>query len=127
MDNKRLILHIEDEIEIVGLVTEILRHPQVAFISALDGPTGLVMAAEHRPDLILLDIMLPEMDGYEVFERLNTSPDTAPIPVIMLTAKSRPHEKIRANFIQGLGGYIGKPFDVLDLRRQVEASLGIKY
>lgn len=127
MKDKRLILHIEDEVEIYDLVVEILNHPQLTFMIAEDGPTGLKMAADHNPDLILLDIMLPEMDGYEVYERLHSSPKTSHIPVVMLTAKSRPHEKIRAKTIEGLEGYIGKPFSVKDLREQVEKNLGVSY
>ena len=110
MGDKRLILHIEDELEISKLVADILSHPQLDFISAPDGPTGLDMAAEHHPDLILLDIMLPEMDGYKVYQGLRESPETAEIPIIMVTVKNRPHEKIRAKSIQGLEGYVGKPF-----------------
>jgi two-component system alkaline phosphatase synthesis response regulator PhoP len=127
MDDKRLILHIDDEYEILELVAEILRHPQLTFMGALDGPEGLKLASEHRPDLILLDIMLPDMDGREVYARLRSSPVTADIPVVMLTAKSRPYEVIRARTIEGLGGYIGKPFDVSELRKEIAAQLGITY
>jgi CheY-like chemotaxis protein len=127
MDEKRLILHIDDEVEILELVAEILRHPQLTFMGALDGPEGLELAAKHQPDLIILDIMLPDMDGHEVYHLLRSSPETAAIPVVMLTAKSRPYEKIRAGTIKGLGGYIGKPFDVLELRQKVESALGIEY
>jgi len=127
MDDKRVILHIEDEEEIVELVVEILSHPQVEIISAPDGVTGLKLAAERLPDLILLDIMLPEMDGFQVYEGLQASEDTANIPVVILTAKSRPHERIRARTIEGLEGYVGKPFGVIDLRQHVERSLGVRY
>ncbi len=127
MVEMRVVLHVDDEVEILELVAEILKHPQLSFLGALDGPTGLELAAKHQPDLILLDIMLPDMSGYEVYDRLRSSPEMAGIPVIMLTAKSRPHEKIRASTIEGLGGYIGKPFDVLELRKQIEDKLGITY
>ena len=127
MDDKRLILHIDDEYEILELVAEILRHSQLTFMGALDGPEGLKLASEHRPDLILLDIMLPDMDGREVYAQLRSSPVTADIPVVMLTAKSRPYEVIRARTIEGLGGYIGKPFDVSELRKEIAAQLGITY
>jgi CheY-like chemotaxis protein len=127
MGDKRLILHIEDEFEIFKLVADILSHPQLDFMSAPDGPTGLEMAAAHHPDLILLDIMLPEMDGYQVYHQLRSSPQTAGIPVIMVTVKNRPHEKIRARSIQGLEGYVGKPFSVTDLRDQVTRQLGVVY
>lgn len=127
MAEMRVVLHIDDEVEILELVAEILKHPRLSFLGALDGPTGLELAAEHRPDLIILDIMLPDMSGHEVYDRLRASPQTAGIPVIMLTAKGRPYEKIRASTIEGLGGYIGKPFDVLELRKQIEDKLGISY
>ena len=127
MDEKRLILHIDDEVEILELVSEILKHPQLSFLAAMDGPEGLRLAAEHHPDLILLDIMLPDMDGREVYRQLRATPATASIPVIMLTAKSRPYEIIRARAIEGLGGYIGKPFDVQKLRAEIQVKLGISY
>ncbi len=127
MDKKQLILHIDDEVEILELVSEILKHPQIEFLPALDGPKGLELAAERQPDLILLDIMLPNMDGREVFRQLQASPETARIPVIMLTAKSRPYEVIRARAIEGLAGYIGKPFTVLELRTEIQDKLGISY
>jgi CheY-like chemotaxis protein len=127
MEKKQLILHIDDEVEILELVSEILRHPQIEFIPALDGPEGLKLATERQPDLILLDIMLPGMDGREVFHRLQASPQTAHVPVIMLTAKSRPYEVIRARAIEGLAGYIGKPFTVLELRSEIQDKLGIVY
>ena len=111
----------------MDLVSEILYHPQLTFMSASDGATGLELAIEHRPDLILLDIMLPGIDGYEVYEQLRALPDTADIPVVMVTAKSRLHEIIRARAIEGLGGYVGKPFDVMELRQEIEANLGITY
>ena len=127
MDKKRLILHIDDEVEILELVSEILKHPQLSFLAALDGPEGLELAAKYQPNLILLDIMLPDMDGREVYDRLRSSAETADIPVIMLTARSRPYEVIRARAIEGLGGYIGKPFDVLELRTAIQNTLGIAY
>ena len=127
MGEKYLILHIEDEREVVELATDMLRHPQLELVRADDGPSGLALAAERKPDLILLDIMMPDMDGYQVFQELRSKPETADIPVVMLTAKSRPHEKIRAGAIEGLRGYVGKPFSVLELRRVVEQILGISF
>ena len=127
MGDQRLILHIEDEVEISKLVADILSHPQLEFVFAADGPSGLEIAAERHPDLILLDIMLPEMDGYQVYQQLRATSETAGIPVIMVTVKNRPHEKIRAQSIQGLEGYVGKPFSVSDLREQVTRHLGIDY
>jgi CheY-like chemotaxis protein len=127
MDTKQLILHIDDEVDILELVSEILRHPEIEFLSALDGPGGIELARERQPALILLDIMLPDMDGREVFRLLQASPETAHIPVIMLTAKSRPYEVIRAQAIDGLAGYIGKPFTVLELRTTIQDRLGISY
>ena len=127
MDKKCLILHIEDEVEVVQLTTDILAHPQVAVIGAYDSPSALATAVERQPDMILLDIMMPDMDGYEVFEQLRATPETADIPVVMVTAKSRPHEVIRAQSIEGLNGYVCKPFSVRELRQVVENILHITY
>ena len=127
MDDQLLILHIEDESEIFDLIVEVLQHSRLDFINAPDGIVGLSMAEEHRPDLILLDIMILEIDGYQVFDRLRARPETSGIPVIMLTVKNRPHERIRADKIEGLEAYVGKPFNVIELRKKVEENLGIKY
>jgi two-component system KDP operon response regulator KdpE len=87
--------------------------------TAGDGPTGLQLAAEWEPDLVILDIMMPGMDGWEVCRRLRETSDT---PVIMLTAKGLQEHVIRGLTL-GADDYVKKPFDLRELELRVEAVL----
>jgi CheY-like chemotaxis protein len=119
----RKVLVVEDEQDIQTLVQmslEFTGGDQV--VMASDGPTGLRMAAQERPDVILLDAMMPGMDGFEVCKRLKENPDTAVIPVIFLTAKAQASE-IEEGLRLGAVGYLTKPFDPMTLRDDVEALI----
>ena len=107
-----LVLYVEDNPANLALVEQILaRHDGVRLISADDGPQGLALAQAQRPVLILLDIHLPLMDGYEVLARLRADERTRDIPVVALTAQAMPHDARRA--IQaGFDEYVSKPIDV---------------
>ncbi|GAB4040758.1 MAG: hypothetical protein Fur0014_11510 [Rubrivivax sp.] len=107
-----LVLYVEDNPANLSLVEQILaRHGGVRLISADDGPQGLALAREHRPALILMDIHLPVMDGYEVLARLRADEATRAIPVVALTAQAMPSDARRA--IQaGFDEYVSKPIDV---------------
>jgi PAS domain S-box-containing protein len=107
-----LVLYVEDNPANLALVEQILaRHGGVRLISADDGPRGLALAREHRPALILMDIHLPVMDGYEVLARLRADESTRGIPVVALTAQAMPQDARRA--IQaGFDEYVSKPIDV---------------
>ena len=114
------ILIIEDEENMVEGLRFNLEARDYVVIAALDGETGLKKAAEEQPDLIILDLMLPGMNGYEVCKKLKESnPD---IPIVMLTAKSQ-----EADIITGLDlgadDYITKPFSVLELLARINALL----
>jgi two-component system, cell cycle response regulator DivK len=91
-------------------------------IEAEDGATGVAMAAEHRPDLILMDIQLPVMDGYEACRRIKAHPDLRHIPIIAVTsyALSGDEEKTRAS---GCDGYVAKPFSPRQLLAKMNEFL----
>lgn len=91
---------------------------------ATDGPTALTAVAESPPDLILLDVMLPDMDGFEVLRRLKADPATAEIPVILLTALSDTENKARG-FASGAVDYVPKPFDLVEVRARVRTHLSL--
>ena len=92
---------------------------------AMDGQTALETAAEDRPDLILLDIIMPDMDGYEVYERLSAAPETADIPVIFLTAKTEESDEARG-LAMGAMDYITKPFSLELVKARVKNHLNLK-
>lgn len=92
-------------------------------ITASSGREALSKAELERPDAILLDVMMPEMDGPSVFARLRGNDATRAIPVVLLTAKVQPTE--RARFAElGVDGVLAKPFDPMTLHREVAAALG---
>ena len=89
MKTKRRILLVDDDRSIVLLLRLVLERQGYGILTAFDGPEGLHTAWEEKPDLVILDIQMPSMDGYEVCLRLHDKPETAKIPVIMLTTKGR--------------------------------------
>jgi len=117
------ILAVDDDIDILELVEASLTADGFDVITASDGRGALESAKDHAPDLILLDLMMPEMDGFEVIERLKSDAATRTIPVIMLTAKAQTHEKIQG-LRSGADDYITKPFQLYELTARVEAVPG---
>ena len=91
-------------------------------LEAGDGEQALAAVKEHSPDLVLLDVMMPKLDGIEVVRRIKADPDTAAIPVLLLSAKAQSKD-IAAGLEAGADGYITKPFDPLDLLERVAALL----
>jgi len=122
MTKRVLVIDDEDDIrEVAQLSLEAVAGWEV--FGASSGSEGLRAAAAHEPDAILLDVMMPEMDGPSTFRALQAQESTASIPVILLTAKVQASDRSR---FQGLGvaGVLTKPFDPMDLSRQVSEVLG---
>lgn len=112
------ILIVDDEVANLRLVIEILRDYGFDLMTALTGKEGLISAREGRPDIILLDILMPGLDGYAVRERLQADPATRDIPVIFLTALTETESKLRA-FQLGAVDYIVKPIDPREVLARV--------
>jgi len=109
------VLYIEDNLSNLQLVERVLsRRPGVRLISAMRPQLGLELAAEHDPDLILLDLHLPDMPGQEVLRRLQAEPRTAQVPVVILSADARP-SLIKELLGQGVKAFMTKPLDVKEL------------
>lgn len=115
------ILFVDDDTDILALVEMNLKADGFEVICAVDGPEALEKAKE-KPDLILLDIGLPGMDGYEVLENLKKNSKTADIPVVMLTAYAQTDEKIKG-LRAGVEDYITKPFEPEELSLRVQKVL----
>ena len=94
-------------------------------LEAVDGPAGLAMALEHRPDLILMDVQLPGMDGYEVTRRLKAQGGTKGIPIIAVTSFAMKGEEDRAREA-GCDAYLSKPIDIHKLVETVKGFLNAK-
>ena len=116
------ILYIEDNFENRVLVRRVLEASGYRVLEAEDGPTGMAVAEEYRPDLILMDINLPDVDGYEITTRLKQTPTLAHIPVIALTANVMRGDREKS-LAAGCDGYIQKPIDVDALPDQIAAFL----
>ena len=116
------ILVVDDEPDILNLLDYNLKKAGFKVLSAKDGPEAIDTARLKKPDLILLDIMLPDMEGTEVLKRLKTYDATRHIPVIMLTAKGEEVDKI-VGFELGAEDYITKPFSPRELILRVRAVL----
>jgi CheY-like chemotaxis protein/anti-sigma regulatory factor (Ser/Thr protein kinase) len=118
------VLYIEDNMSNLQLVERVLsRRPGVRLISAMRPQLGLDLAAEHDPDLILLDLHLPDMPGQEVLRRLRAEPRTAEVPVVILSADARP-TLVDQLLAQGARAFLTKPLDVKELLELLDAVAG---
>jgi two-component system phosphate regulon response regulator PhoB len=116
------ILIIEDEKDIVDLIEYHLKQSGFSVISTLDGPSGLELARKKRPGLVILDLMLPGMDGKDVCRALKSNPLTQAIPILMLTAKAEEVDRV-IGFELGADDYVTKPFSPRELVLRVKAIL----
>lgn len=116
------ILIIDDDLDTLRLVGLMLQKQGYQILAASNGLQGLSQASEHLPDLILLDVMMPGMDGYEVARRLRANPATAAIPILMFTAKSQLEDKVEG-FEAGADDYLTKPTHPAELQAHVKALL----
>lgn len=114
------ILVIDDDPTLLELLPAHLEAAGYRSLAAIDGPSGLQMAFDEKPDLIILDVMMPGMDGWEVCEHLRKESD---LPIIMLTAKGEELDKLRG-FRLGVDDYVTKPFSFAELVARVGAVLG---
>jgi len=117
------ILVVDDEPTIVRLMEFILARQGHEMLVAVNGQEALEHIRAHAPDLVLLDIMMPRIDGYEVARALRTDPATADLPIIMLSAKAQ-EEDIRKGMEVGVDEYITKPFSPEHLVHVVADHLG---
>src|SRR5579859_5725706 len=116
------ILVIDDEINIIEFIKLGLGYEGFQVDSAMDGPQGLAAAQRIDPDIVILDLMLPGMDGLEVCRRLRTNPTTQDVPVLMLTAKDEVSDRI-VGLQTGADDYLTKPFDFYELLERIKAIL----
>jgi CheY-like chemotaxis protein len=124
MSHRILIIDDEDDIrEVAALSLETVAGWDV--VTANCGAQGLLRAVEHLPDAVLLDVMMPGMDGPTTFRELRKNPVTAHIPVILLTAKVQSNDQRRFADL-GVNAILFKPFDPLTLAQQISDALGWK-
>ena len=116
------ILVIDDDIAINELIKVNLELNGYNVLQAYDGTTGFAIAKQELPDLIILDVMMPEVDGYTVAQRIRQNPTTEETPILMLTALSQLNDKVKG-FNIGVDDYLVKPFEMEELQVRVKALL----
>ena len=122
MEAKKKVLVIDDENDILLIIKSALHEEGYDVTTANNGYDGLALAEDASPDLIILDIMMPEMDGFEVLQQLKENEKTAQIPVVILTGLSS-KDKIREALNKGIDYYIVKPFEYQDLVSKVKIAI----
>ena len=123
MDAKKTIMVVDDNPDIITIVRTILEGKGYNVMSAYSGAELLSALEKDKPDLVVLDIMMPQMDGLEVLTRMKAAPDTASIPVILLTAKVQ-YEDVLGGYKLGADYYITKPFTSTQLVNGINLLLG---
>ena len=121
--SNRTIMVVDDEIEMVKVVRGMLKEKGFNVTCAYDGLQVFYVLKQQKPDLILLDIMMPQMDGLEVLARLKGNPATASIPVILLTEKAD-DEDVQIGYKMGADIYITKPFTSTEVLEAINLVLG---
>jgi CheY-like chemotaxis protein len=119
----KTILLADDEAYLRKLVCTTLADPAYRIVEAADGPAALALARQERPDVVVLDWMMPGLSGIEVAKALRQDPATANIPIIMLTAKGQATDQAQGRAL-GTSAYLIKPFSPLELLEAVQAVLG---
>lgn len=118
-----MVLYIEDALSSLALIERLLERSGVTLLTAADGATGLAQARHTPPDLVLLDLHLPDMPGEEVLSRLRAVPETRATPVVVISADASPR-RIRALLGAGVLDYLTKPIDVKRLLALFDQALG---
>lgn len=126
MATKPTIVCIEDEEEMIDLISLILARHGYEVIGALGGQLGIEMVSELKPDLVLLDLMMPKVDGWEVLQRMRADKELRSIPVVIVTAKANELDRVFGLEVARVEGYLTKPFGPRDLVRCVQDALKAK-
>jgi len=128
MDDKKdpVIVYIEDDPEMIDLVSLILNRRGIQVKGAHGGRQGLEMVPDIKPDIILLDLMMPDMDGWDVYHQFKANDATRSIPVIIITAKAQPIDKVLGLKIAKVDDYISKPFRPQELLESIDRILTAK-
>jgi len=125
-EERRKVVCIEDEPEMIDLIRLILSRKGFELIGAVGGREGLETVRRVKPDLVLLDLMMPDMDGWEVYQQMKADEELKEIPVIVVTAKAQSIDKVLGLHIAKVDDYITKPFGPQELLESVYRILGME-
>ena len=123
MTTKKTILVVDDEDDILSFLELVLQEKGYEVVTASGGQEAITRAQMAKPDLVLLDIMMPQMDGWEVLKLLRVDDDTASVPVAMLSARTDAQDRVQG-LQEGAVDYIFKPFSLQDLLNKIESIFG---
>lgn len=122
-EKTKRVVCVEDEPEMIDLFKLILSRRGFEVVGANGGRAGLEAVRQQKPDIVLLDLMMPDMDGWEVYQHLKADPATKDIPVIVVTAKAQSIDKVLGLHIAKVDDYISKPFSPQELLDSIENVL----
>lgn len=120
MIQNHFILYIDDERPALELISQALKLVGYEITGVVSGKEGLALMRERKPDLVLLDLMMPQISGWEVYQAMKTDMDLADVPVIVITARVPNQDRILVKGLPPVDDYITKPFDVKRLIRAVQ-------
>jgi DNA-binding response OmpR family regulator len=123
MNVRKKILVVDDSATIVMMVRMVLGRDRYQVITAGDGVEGVAKARAERPDLVLMDVVMPRMSGFEACRELRAHADTSEIPIILVTTRGEP-ESVEKGFESGCSDYVTKPINGLELLSKVQSCLG---
>ncbi|MCZ2126411.1 MAG: response regulator [Anaerolineales bacterium] len=123
--SSKIILCVEDDPEMIDLIRLILWRKGYNVQGAAGGVLGMQLIKEIQPDLVLLDLMMPDMDGWEVYQQMKADDALRDIPVIIITAKAQNIDKVLGLHIAKVTDYIAKPFSPQDLVNSVNKALNL--
>jgi len=124
--DKKVVVCIEDEPEMIDLVKLILGRKGFDLIGAVGGREGLETVRKLKPDLVLLDLMMPDMDGWEVYQQMKADEALKDIPVVVVTAKAQSIDKVLGLHIAKVDDYVTKPFGPQELLQSVNKVLELE-
>lgn len=125
-EEKKVVVCIEDEPEMIDLIKLILRHAEFDLVGAVGGLEGLETVRDLKPDLVLLDLMMPDMDGWEVYRQMKADDALKHVPVIVVTAKAQSIDRVLGLHLAKVDDYITKPFSPQELLESVSEILGLE-
>jgi DNA-binding response OmpR family regulator len=126
MPKKTRILCIEDEAEMIDLTRLVLEREGFEVLGAVGGAQGLEIIKREKPDLVLLDLMMPDIDGWEVYRQMKADETSARIPVIVVTAKAQSIDKVLGLQVAKVDDYITKPFGPKELLESIRRILDVR-
>ncbi len=125
-EERKTVICIEDEPEMIDLIKLILGRKGFDLIGAIGGREGIETVRRLKPDLVLLDLMMPDMDGWEVYQQMKADDALKDIPVIVVTAKAQSIDKVLGLHIAKVDDYVTKPFGPQELLQSVNKVLGLE-